>query len=47
MKLILEIEAPEYLRVKDYARLKSFIEFLGLKIKRFTTVENYKFKIIA
>jgi len=47
MKLILEIEAPEYLRVKDYARLKSFIEFLGLKIKQFTTVRNYNFKIIA
>ena len=45
MKLILEIETSKDLKVKDFAHLNKTLELLGLKIKKFTTIKNYKQRI--
>ena len=46
MKLILEVEASKDLKIKDFAHLNKTLELLGLKIKKFTTIKNYKQRVI-
>ena len=46
MRLVLEIEASKDLKIKDFAHLNKTLEFLGLKIKKFTTIKNYKQRVI-
>jgi hypothetical protein len=46
MKLILEVEASKDLKIKDFAKLNKALEFLGLKLKKFSSIENYRQRII-
>ena len=45
MRLILEIETSKDLKIKDFAHLNKTLELLGLKIKKFTTIKNYKQRV--
>ena len=46
MRLILEIETNKDVKIKDFAHLNKTLEVLGLKLKKFTTIKNYKQRII-
>jgi len=46
MKLILEIETSKDLKIKDFAKLNKALEFLGLKLKKFSSIKNYRQRII-